>query len=148
MARFITSKLTPGAPASGVHVAKIIKAREKVSEAGNSMLVMQAQFPGGEQLGFVITFVPKAAPLVGYFCRSAGLGLPKETGVDVEIFPADVLGRYFYPAIEIDADGVPKIVRFLSRAEALAANPEIARIQIQPQLPRALKALTPQEGRL
>jgi hypothetical protein len=151
MARFITSELTPGAPAAGVHVAKIIKAREKISEAGNTVLLMQAQFPQGEQLSFAITFVERAWKLIGHFCRSAELKLPQDTGIEVEIRPADVLGRYFYPLVELEGDGleaVPKITRFLSRTEAIAANPEIARIQIQPQPPRALKAVSPQGGRL
>src|SRR6516162_9075878 len=102
MARFTTASLAPPAPAHGVHVAKIIRAKEKISESGNTMLLMQAQFPGGEQLGFAITFVPKAAKLVGYFCRSIELELPKEEGVEVEIKPSDVLNRYFYPVVELD----------------------------------------------
>jgi hypothetical protein len=145
MARFTIAALAAPAPQPGVHVAKIIRAKEKESEAGNSMLVMQAQFPAGEQLTFVITFVPEAARLVGYFCRSIELDLPINEGVEVEIRPADVLGRYFYPVVELDGDGVeaiPKITRFLSRTEAIAARPEIAGVQLQPQAPRALKCVT------
>jgi hypothetical protein len=145
MARFTIAALSPPAPQPGVHVAKIIGAREKVSEAGNTMLVMQAQFPAGERLGFVITFVPKVAKLVAYFCRSLELELPADEGSEAEIKPADVLGRYFYPVVEFDGEGaeaVPKITRFLSRSEALAARPELAGVQLQPQAPRALKPLT------
>jgi hypothetical protein len=145
MARFTTATLIAPAPQPGVHVAKIIKARERTSEAGNPMLQMQAQFPAGEQLGFIITFVPKAAKLVGYFCRSIDLELPHGEGIEVEIRPVDFLGRYFYPVGELDGQGleaIPKITRFLSRSEALAARPELAGIQLQPQGPRALTPVT------
>jgi hypothetical protein len=141
MARFMTASLAPAAPQPGVHVAKIVKAREKLSEAGNAMLLMRARFPEGEQLSLVITFVPKAAKLVGYFCRSIELELPAGEGVEVEIKPADVLGRYFYPFVELDGEGleaITKITRFLSRSEALAARPELAHITLQPQVPRTL----------
>jgi hypothetical protein len=113
------------------------------------MLIMKARFPAGEQLGFVITFVPKAAKLVGYFCRSIELELPEDDGVEVEIRPADVLGRYFYPVVELDGDGaeaVPKITRFLSRAEALAANPKLGAVQLQAQVPRTLRPFTEKLG--
>jgi hypothetical protein len=144
MARFTIASLSPSAPRPGIHVAKIITAREKLSEAGNAMLMMIARFPAGEQLSFAITFVPKAAKLVGYFCRSIELELPKNEGAEVEIRPADVLGRYFYPVVELDGEGleaVPKITRFLSRSEALAARPELAHITLRPQAPLALKPI-------
>jgi hypothetical protein len=115
------------------------------------MLLMTAQFPGGEQLSFAITFVEKAAKLVGYFCRSIELVLPKDAGVEVEIKPADVEGRYFYPVVEYDGEGleaVAKITRLLSRAEAIAANPKLAGVQLQPQAPRVLRPVNITGGRL
>jgi hypothetical protein len=139
MARFTITSLAPPAPPPGVHVAKIIKAREKTSEAGNTVLLMTAQFLQGEQLGFAITFVEKAAKLLGYFCRSLELELPGEKGVEVEIKPSDVEGRYFYPLVEADEDGTPRITRFLTRSEALVQNPAIAEVKLQPQVPRILK---------
>ena len=105
------------------------------------MLIMTARFVDGAELGFVITFVEKAAKLVGYFCRSCELELPKDTGIEVEILPSSVLGRTFYPLVELDGDGleaVPKITRFLSRTEALAANPRLAEIQLPLQTPITL----------
>lgn len=144
MAKFITASLPPPTPNLGVHVARIVKAREKVSDAGNAMLVMVARFADLSELGFVVTFVPKAARLVGFFCRSCDLELPKGDGIEVEIRPGDVLGRIFYPVVELDGEGleaVAKITRFLSRAEALAANPKLAEIQLQPQASRVLKLI-------
>jgi hypothetical protein len=119
-------------------VARIVKAKERTSSNGNSMLVMTARFPGGEELGFVLTFVPKAVALIGYFCRSARLTLPQGEGIEVEICPDDVLGRYFYPVAELDSDGTPRITRFLSREEALALNPGIASAKLEPQDSRIL----------
>ena len=56
-----------------------------------------------------------------------------------------MLGRYFYPLVELDGEGleaVPKITRFLSRSEALAARPELAGVQLQPQEARVLQPVT------
>ena len=144
MARFTTAPLSPPAPPVGVHIARVTKARERISEAGNTVLLMTAQFPQGEQLGFAITFVEQAVKLIGYFCRSAELELPKEAGVEVEIKPADVEGRYSYPVVEYDGEGleaVAKITRFLSRAEAITANSKLSEIKVQ-QTSRALKPIS------
>lgn len=144
MARFVTAALPPPAPQPGVHVARIVKAKERVSEAGNTMLIMTAKFLDHSELGFVITFVPKAAKLVGFFCRSCGLELPEGAGVEVEIRPEDVEGRVFYPVVELDGDGLeatPRVTRFLSRAEALSVNPKLAEIRVQEQSPRTLRAV-------
>jgi hypothetical protein len=136
VARFITAPMPPPAPKPGVHVARIIRAKEKTSENGNPVLRMTARFPDQSELSFAVTFVPKAAKLVGFFCRSCGLELPKGDGVEVEIRPTDVLGRAFYPVVEMDGEEIeaaPKITRFLSRSEALAANPRLASVTLQPQ---------------
>lgn len=141
MARFVTASLPPAAPRPGVHVARIIRAKEKTSENGNPVLRMTARFPDQTELSFAVTFVPNAAKLVGFFCRSCELELPKGDGVEVEISPADVQGRIFYPVVELDGEGLeasPKITRFLSRSEALAINPALGKIALQPQQPIVL----------
>jgi hypothetical protein len=144
VARFVTASLPPPAPQPGVHVARIVKAKERTSENGNPMLVMTAKFVDSAELGFVITFVPKAAKLVAYFCQSCDLILPEGDGVEVEIRPEDVEGRIFYPIVELDGDGLeatPRVTRFLSRAEALSVNPKLAEIRVQEQSPRTLRAV-------
>jgi hypothetical protein len=148
LARFVTAALPPPAPGPGAHVARIVRAKEKVSENGNSMLVMTAKFLDHSELGFIITFVPKAAKLVGFFCRSCGLELPEGAGVEVEIRSEDVEGRVFYPVVELDGDGleaIPKITRFLSRSEALAINSSIATIRVN-QEPAALSVVGNNHG--
>jgi hypothetical protein len=138
VARFTPTSLPPPAPAPGVHVARIVRAKEKVSEAGNAMLVMTVRFADLSELGFIITFVERAARLVTYFCRSCELVMPEG---ELEIRPADVEGRIFYPVVELDGEGleaVPKITRFLDRQTALAANPRLADIKLGPQQPLAL----------
>jgi hypothetical protein len=141
MARFTTASITPPSPRPGAHLARIVKAKERVSGNGNPMLLMTARFPGDEELGFVITFVAAAAKLVSNFCRSIELELPQGDGVEVEIRPGDVLGRYFYPLVEADEDGTPRITRFLSKSEALAINPGLATVKLEPQTPRSLKPI-------
>ncbi len=87
--------------------------------------------------------MPKAAKLVAYFCQSCGLILPEGEGIEVEIRPEDVQGRIFYPVVELDGNGleaVPRITKFLSRAEALAINPSIATVRVN-QEPVTLSAV-------
>jgi hypothetical protein len=141
MARFTTVSLAPPAPPPGVNVAKVVKAREKTSEAGNTVLLMTAKFPQGEELSFALTFTEATRKVVTYFCRSLELELPKDEGIEIEVKPSDVEGRYFYPVVELDGQGfeaVPRITRFLSRSEALATRPELAGVVLQPQAPRVL----------
>jgi hypothetical protein len=144
VARFTTAPLPPPGPRPGIHAARIVKATEKTSEAGNTVLRMTARFSDLSELSFAITFVERAAKLIGFFCRSCDLELPQVQGVEVEIRPEDVTGRIFYPLVEMDGDGleaIPKITRFLSRSEAIAANPAITELKIQPQSPRTLRAV-------
>jgi hypothetical protein len=138
VARFVTASMPPPAPSPGIHLARIIRAKESVSENGNSVLRMTARFPDQSELSFAITFVERAAKLIGFFCRSADLELPKGEGVEVEIRPADVLGRIFYPVVELDGEAIPKITKFLSRSEALAINPALEKIALSPQAPVTL----------
>jgi hypothetical protein len=133
MARFVTSAMPPPAPKPGVHVARIIRAKEKFSENGNPVLRMTARFPDLSELSFAITFVERAAKLIQFFCRSCELELPNGDGIEVEISPADVLGRLFYLSVELGGEGIPKITKFLSRAEALAINPALEKIALKPQ---------------
>jgi hypothetical protein len=140
MARFVTAALPPPAPKPGVHVARVVKAKERTSENGNPMLVMTAKFVDSTELGFVITFVPKAAKLVNYFCKSCDLILPEGDGVEVEILPHHVEGRIFYPVVELDGEAIPRITKFLGRAEALAINPSIAAVRVN-QEPVTLSAI-------
>jgi hypothetical protein len=144
VARFTTAQLPPPLPKPGVHAARIVKATEKTSEAGNTVLRMTARFVDLSELSFAVTFVERAAKLIGFFCRSCELELPEGAGVEVEIRPEDVAGRIFYPLFEMDGDGidaVPRITKFLSRSEAVTANPAIAQLKLQPQSPRVLRAV-------
>jgi hypothetical protein len=140
MARFTTAKLEPPV-AAGVYVARIVKAREKTSEAANQMLVMTARLSTGAEIPFVVTFAAsrKSAKLVAYFARSLDLIIPEDEGIEIELLPQDVLDRVFYPQIELDNDGQPRIVQFLSRQEAIAINPQIAEVRLRPQSPRQLR---------
>jgi len=149
MARFTTARVEPPV-APGAYAARIVKAREKTSEAGNQMLLMTARLSTGAEIPFVVTFAPsqKSAKLVAYFARSLDLIIPEGEAVEIELLPQDVLNRAFYPQIELDDEGQAKIVRFLSRQEAVAINPKIAEIRLRPQSPRQLQSLNNQRGLL
>ena len=140
MARFTTAPPEPLPPPAGVHVCKIVEAKERTSQNGNAVLAMRLRFPGGEELSPLITFAESTRKIVGYFARSAGLILPTEPDVECEILPGDVLNRYLFVEVVYD-DGTPRVARYLSRDEALAVNPRLVEIRVQPQEPRILKPL-------
>jgi hypothetical protein len=125
-------------PAPGIYVGKVVKAAERVSEAGNEMLVMRLQLPDGKILPCVLTFCEQARRPIDAFCSSAELIRPSEPDVEVELRAQHVLNRYIYCKIEHDEDGAPRITRFIDRQAALAANPRLASVTLQPQQPLAL----------
>jgi hypothetical protein len=125
-------------PLPGVYIAKIVKATERVSEAGNSMIVMVFELPDRRRLPCVLTFVEQACRPIDAFCSSAELIRPSASDIEVELRADHCLNRYVYFKLEHDADGAPKIVRFIDRAAALAANPRLAEIALQPQAPITL----------
>ena len=127
MARFTTTSLGTPPPSAGVHIGRILTAKERTSENGNQVLSMRLRFPGGEELSAALTFTESTRKIIGYFARSAGLVLPTEAGAECEILPGDVLDRYLYVEVAYD-DGEPRVARYLSREEALSLNPALAQI--------------------
>jgi hypothetical protein len=95
--------------------------------------------PGRQRIPSILTFVEAARPVINAFCTSAGLLLPAEPDVEVNLTAAACLGRYTYVRIECDSDnGEPKVTRFIPRATALILNPKLAEIAIQPHAPVTL----------
>jgi hypothetical protein len=139
MPTFTTLGLRPEVP-EGAHLGKIIKATERTSSNGNEMIVMTIELPppGRQRLRCTVTFVPGAQVLVNALCQSAGLIRPSEPDIQVELCSHHLLNRYLYFRAELDESGAPKIVRFLSREQALSINPKLAGIAIQPLLPITL----------
>ena len=125
-------------PAPGTYVAKIIKAAQRTSEAGNEMLVMRIQLPEGKTLPCILTFVERSRVVVNAFCSSAELIRPSEPDTEVDLRPEHCLNRYLYFKLECDEDGSPRISRFIDRQTALAANPRLAGIKLGPQQPLVL----------
>ena len=109
MPTFTTLSLLPDIPA-GVHLGKIVKATERISERGNPMIVMTIELPppDRQRLPCTITFVPAARALVNAFCSSAGLIKPSEPNISVEPTARHCLNRYLYFRLEHDEDGAPK----------------------------------------
>jgi hypothetical protein len=137
MATFHTLLPKPPAIAPGVCVAKVSAAREKVSEAGNEMLVMKLMIPDGRTIGSALTFCEAARPVISAFCESAYLRKPAEPNIAIDLNASHVLNRYVYLVVSVETDGQtgaqPKVTRFLTRAEALAINPELAKIVLREQ---------------
>jgi hypothetical protein len=130
MPRFTLPNLPAPSPLPGVHVARVLDVREKVSEAGNVVWSILARFPDKAELRFYVTFADseKSRKLVVFFARSLGLILPDAPGSAIELVPKDITGRLFYCAVELDQDGAPRITKFLERDTALAINPALAQI--------------------
>jgi hypothetical protein len=125
-------------PAPGVYIAKIVKAAERVSEAGNSMIVMVFELPDRRRLPCVLTFVDQARRPIDAFCSSAELIRPSTSDIEVELRADHCLNRYIYFRLEHDEDGAPRITRFIDHQAALAANPRLAEIALNPQQPLTL----------
>jgi hypothetical protein len=128
-------------------VAKVVSAKEKISDAGNDMIVMRLSIPDGRTIGSVLTFVPQAQPVINAFCDSAELRKPAQADVAVELTTRDCLGRYVYIAVTVETDNrtgaAAKVTRFLRREEALLLNPELARVAIRDQVPVELRRTQP-----
>jgi hypothetical protein len=137
MPRFAT--LPPQQPpiAPGIYVAKISSATERVSENGNDLISMRVVFQDGQSLPCCLTFVPQARPVINAFCDSAQLFKPADPDIEVELTASHCKGRYLYVVVSNDPESngepAPRITRFLTRESALAANPTLAKIALQPQ---------------
>src|SRR6516225_6049998 len=142
MPRFAT--LPPQQPpiAPGIYVAKISSATERVSENGNDLISMRIVFPDGQSLPCCLTFVPQARPVINAFCDSAQLIKPANPDVEVELTAAHCKNRYLYILLsndpEANGEPSPRITRFLTREAALAVNPSLSKISLQPQEPMQL----------
>jgi hypothetical protein len=149
MATFRTLPPAPPPIPTGIHLGKIVKATERISANGNTMLVMSIELPspGSPRLPCVLTFVEPARRVVDAFCSSAGLIRPIQPDIEVELRPEHVLHRYIYFRVENDEDSTPRITRFLDRAPAITANPALAKVAIVPQEPFALPVVNPPAGR-
>jgi hypothetical protein len=140
MARLVIPELIPSGPKVGIHIGRIVEAKEKVAESGNVVWILLAKFPDRSELRFHVTFATsdKSRRLVMFFLKSLDLVLPEAVGAQIDLLPRDVQGRLFYCLIEPDSEGAPRITKFLSRAEALGLNPALAQIATAPQAPRTI----------
>jgi hypothetical protein len=147
MARLTIPELLPSGPKPGVHVARIAEVKERVSEVGNTVWSLLANFPGKTTLRFCVTFAPsgKAQRLIAFFARSLDLILPQEPGAQVDLRPEDIEGRLFYCTVELDEEGAPRITKFLRKDEAFAINPALRELAVAPQEPRTIR-LVEKEG--
>jgi hypothetical protein len=146
MPRFTNPPPLPPQISDGVHVCKVLKARAGVSSNGNETLIMRLGTPSGERITSVLTFVERASRVISCFCDSAELTRPDGKEQQFELTPKDVTDRYLYVVVSSEpdpdtGDPVPRVVRFLTRTEALRRNPELEKIRLQPQSPRSLRTV-------
>jgi hypothetical protein len=131
----------PPIPA-GVYVAKVINARECILEAGNGTIVMKLMIPDGRTIGSILTFVPNARVAINAFCDSADLPRPSDPDVAVDLTAARCLGRYLYITVTVVIDNAgglqSRVNRFLTCEEAVALNPEQAKVFLKEQAPLKL----------
>jgi hypothetical protein len=144
--------LAPQQPiVAGVYIGKIVSATEKVSEAGNDLISMRIVFPDGQSLPCCLTFVPQARAAINAFCDSAQLSKPADADIEVELTATHCKGRHIYVSVSNDPESngepSPRITRFLTREAALAANPALAKIILQPLEPIQLPVV-PRTGTL
>jgi hypothetical protein len=146
MPTFSTLPPSPPPILPGTYIAKVISASERVSEAGNDMIVMRLLLPDGRALPCCLTFVPQARPVLNAFCDSAGLTKPSDPDVEVQLTAEICKGRYLYitvsTEVESSGDPTPRIVRFLTRDQALILNPALAKTVLQPQEPIQLPVVS------
>jgi hypothetical protein len=125
----------------------VAAAKEKTSKAGIEMLILRLLLPDGRTIQSVLTFCEAARPVISAFCDSADLRKPAEADVAVDLNASHCLGRYVYIVASAETDNQtgaqPKVTRFLTREEALAINPEVARVVLKEQAPLDLPRTKP-----
>jgi hypothetical protein len=139
MPTFSTLPPSPPPILPGTYIAKVISASERVSEAHNDMIVMRLLLPDSRSLPCCLTFFFQARPVLNAFCDSAGLAKPSDPDVEVQLTAEICKGRYLYITVstelESNSDPTPRIVRFLTREQALIINPSLSKIVLQLQEP-------------
>jgi hypothetical protein len=116
---------------NGVYTAQVVHAAPATSHADAEMIKLRLAVlpltryePG--QLTHYLVFSPEGDWTLGQFFASIGVNMPDGTCVSVQ--PSYCLHRILYP--EIIARPDPKIVRLVTREEALDKNPRLAAVRL------------------
>jgi hypothetical protein len=131
-------------PAPGLYAARIDGARLDVSKAsGSDMLVMRLKLlPDAGEVRAYLPFSARTRVVLERFCKSCGLIFPAD-GSEIFIEPNQVLGRFVYTEVghyEWKGRLHAKAVRYLSRRQALAVNPDLDETGVRGQTPIQLEA--------
>src|SRR5689334_10935946 len=126
-------------PAPGVYAARIDEARLDVSKAsGADMLVMNLSLlPNNGRVRAYLPFSARTRVVCERFCKSCGLIIPAN-GAEIFIEPNQVLGRFVYVEIshyEWRGKLNCKVLKYLSRKQALAANGALDETGVRGQPP-------------
>ena len=122
------------APA-GVYLAQVIKASStKAKASGNPMITLSLRtIPNGYSLPYYLT----GDGLVTQFCKrcEGELAFPADPNDEYSLTPADALFRLVFIEVVHESNGADeprakiKLGGLLSRAEALARNPSLAKVK-------------------
>jgi hypothetical protein len=131
-------------PAPGVYAARIDEARLDVSKSsGADMLVLRLKLlPDAGELRSYLPFSVRTRVVLERFCKSAGLIIPPD-GSEIFIEPNQVLGRFICVEIahyEWRGKLCAKVIKYLSRKQALAANPDLNETGVRGQAPIKLES--------
>jgi hypothetical protein len=152
MPRFSPAKLNHNFPPDGIHLFRVAKVVEKQSErTGYPLLVMTLETPDSKRITSVLTFCEQAKVVISAVCRSAGLIMPEDPDVDVTLEAHHLLSRYIYGVVvsstgDLLSDPEPRVVRFLTREQAIQKNPAIAQIPLR-ILPAVTLPVVAREGK-
>ncbi|MGB7837033.1 MAG: hypothetical protein WBL40_02860 [Terrimicrobiaceae bacterium] len=129
----------------GVHLAQVVKAEQtRAKSSGNEMLRLTLHtIPDGYFLNYFLVFNGKSDGLITQFCRhcEGELSPPEDPSVPFSLITADVLRRLVFVDVEHDTSysGEPqakvRLGGILSRAKALALNPNLASIKLPTNVP-------------
>jgi hypothetical protein len=131
-------------PAPGVFAARIDDARLDVSKSsGADMLAMTITLlPSAGQVRAYLPFSARTRVVCERFCKSAGLIFPAD-GSEIFVEPNQVMGRFLYVEVghyEWRGKLCAKVVKYLNRKQALAANPDLDEACVRGQAPVRLEA--------
>lgn len=128
MATFRTLAPEPPPVQPGTYLVRVIAAKDRVSSNNNDMIVMRLALPDGSELPCTITFTESARKLINAFCASAELVIPDSPDIEIELTATQILHRWLYVTVGIDPhddDALPRVVRFLTRSQAILRNPAL-----------------------
>jgi hypothetical protein len=132
----------------GIYAVQVVRAKQSISKAGgNPMITLTFRILSeGYELRYRLVFSENTERLVCQFCKHGEdeLRIPQDPTKEFSLTPADCLYRVaFVEVVHEKADGqdepdaANKFGGIMSRAKALAKNPELANVKFPRNIPPA-----------